>query len=95
LQIYNPKKDIFQQKKVFLDEAFLQRLSERTWGVYFRASDEWSLDGILTTIARLERSQWASEIISQQKSRQVLFLYILLLCFIPLVYIVFFKKIQL
>lgn len=95
LEIYVPDKQIFQKKRVVLDEWFLKRLSLQTWWKYFRADGEDVLRQIIETIGKLEKSELETEIISFYSSKKKVFLYILLLFFICEWYIIFFKKVYL
>jgi len=91
-----PRWNFTQQIQIWwIDEEILRKISEETWGEYFRADSSSSFRKILDTIAQLEKTKLEYEsYIAPQSNSQIFFTVILFLLWI-LTYIHFYKNIRL
>jgi Ca-activated chloride channel family protein len=53
------------ESSAFLDEALLRRIATQTGGLYFRATDEESLEAIYRQIDKMEKSE--VEVVTKEK----------------------------
>lgn len=75
----------------WVDEKTLTILSNSTWGKYFRATDNKTLEKIFDTISKLEKKEIKVDEIKVVKEKNILFLYILI--FFMTLFIIFkYKK---
>jgi len=90
-----PQWDFMQEIRIgWIDEEILRKISNETGAKYFRADSSASLQDILQTIAKLEKTQLEYEIYTSQKSRNIPVMIVLLMLVVGLLYIHFYKKIQ-
>ena len=63
------------QSSAFLDETLLRRIASQTGGLYFRATDEESLEGIYRQIDKLEKSE--VEVVTRERFEEMFVYFIL------------------
>ncbi len=78
-----------------VDENLLKKIAAETWGLYFKADSRTTFREIFDTIAKLEKKELEIEIYEIEKSLSSFFTGLILLYFLGLGYILFFKKIRL
>lgn len=62
----------------WVDEVTLKKISDSTWGEYFRATDDKTLENIFDTIWKLEKKEIKVDDIQIIKEKNIIFLYILI-----------------
>ncbi len=86
---------MYQKMNIWaVDEKILKKIAKETGGKYFRADSRDTFSQIFDTISKLEKRELESEIYIFHKSMVHIFLLLILFCYIPLSYLVFFKKIR-
>lgn len=77
-----------------IDEKLLEKISLQTWWKYYKAEDAWDLWEIVRDISLLEKTDIKQEYFSFKKIQIWWAVLLLIICFLMLFYIRFFKKIK-
>ena len=77
----------------WVDEKMLKKISNETWGKFFRATNKKWLEEIFNTIKELEKKDYETEIIINNNEKHNVFLYLLLFLMFIFIFIKFRKKI--